>query len=303
MPTAPSSPGWKPGHSAGLKRWEDNGRAVVCAANREEALVLDDSALAIWNLCDATRTVDEIQAELIERFPSEKRSIGRDLRNALKRFTAAGLLNFERPSGPYQRLDLREIPCFVINCKQDTDKRAFMEEQLRKLGIPFEIVPGVRANPGWIGIALSHLKVLKLTRANVPFLVLEDDCLFNDRFRPTWQVPVEADALYLGVSVFGLKVPGQFSWGKEKTLQWKPYDPQYLRVFNMMARHAVVYLSPEYCESVIESQIVALTNHSLPYPGDIGCAMQHASHVVLTPNDPVCRQTNRDATAKSLRDI
>ncbi len=71
----------------------------------------------------------------------------------------------------------------------------------------------------------------------------------------------------------------------------------------MLARHAVLYLSPTYCEHVIESQIVALTNPRLPYPGDIGCTMLHESHVVLTPNDPVCRQIDRDSTARSLRGV
>ena len=79
------------------------------------------------------------------------------------------------------------------------------------------------------------------------------------------------------------QTPGEFSWGRHRKVRWEPYDRTYLRVFNMLARHAVVYLSADYCEQVIQSQIVALTNHSLPYPGDIGCAMLHASHVILTP--------------------
>jgi hypothetical protein len=143
--------------------------------------------------------------------------------------------------------------------------------------------------------------VLRLSRANPPFLVLEDDCVFNQQFHPVWDVPSETDALYLGVSDFALETPGQFSWGRQFANQWEPYDPSFLRIRNMLARHAVVYLSAAYCERVIESQIVALTNPRLPYPGDIGCAMLHDSHIVLTPNDPVCRQSDRDSTARSLR--
>ena len=301
--TAPSSPGWRPRRSGRAAKQQDGDAVSLRLTGSDEKLSLNSTAALIWDLCDGTRTVDSIQAELVTRFRVDANLIHRDLRQALDAFVDRGLLAHERPAEKYRRIDLHEIPCFVINCKDHVEKRAFMERQLADLGMRFEIVRGVRADPGWIGVALSHLKVLRLTRAEVPFLVLEDDCLFNERFRSVWDVPAEADALYLGASEFGLKTPGEFSWGSQGKVRWEPYDHTYLRVFNMLARHAVVYLSADYCERVIQSQIVALTNHSLPYPGDIGCAMLHASHVVLTPNDPICRQTNRDSTALSLREL
>lgn len=300
---ATSSPSWRPRRSDRASKQEDGDAVSLKLTGGNEALTLNPTAAVIWNLCDGTRTVDEMQAELAARFQADGNLIRRDLRTTLESFAARGLLAHERRAGEYRRVDLREIPCFVINCKDEVAKRAFMERQLADLSIRFEIVPGVRADPNWIGVSLSHLKVLRLTRAEVPFLVLEDDCLLNDRFRHVWDVPVEADALYLGVSEFGLQTPGEFSWGRQRKVRWEHYDPSYLRVFNLLARHAVVYLSADYCERVIQSQIVALTNHSLPYPGDIGCAMLHASHVILTPNDPVCRQTDRDSTVRSLREL
>jgi len=301
--TAVSSPGWRPQRSERAAKQREGETVSVKLIGSNEGVTLNPTAMAIWDLCDGNRSVDEIHAELAAGFQADAGLIGRDLRKTLDSFAAAGLLKHEPPAGKYRRIDLREVSCFVINCKHEVEKRAFMQRQLADLGIRCEIVPAVRADPDWIGIAISHLKVLRLTRATVPFLVLEDDCLFNDRFQPVWEVPVEADALYLGASEFGLQTPGEFSWGKHRTVRWEPYDRSYLRVFNMLARHAVVYLSTDYCEQVIQSQIAALANHSLPYPGDIGCAMLHASNVILTPNDPVCRQTNRDATARSLRGL
>jgi len=299
----PSSPGWRPRRSARASKQRDGDAMSVKLTGDDEKLALNSTAALIWDLCDGTRTVDELHAELAARFQADANLIHRDLRQTLDTFVERGLLAHERPAEKDRRIDLREIPCFVINCKEDVERRAFMERQLADLGIPFEIVPAVRADPNWIGVAISHLKVLRLTRAEVPFLVIEDDCLFNDRFHHVWDVPAEADALYLGVSEFGLQTPGEFSWGRHRKIRWEPYAPSYLRVFNLLARHAVVYLSADYCERVIQSQIVALTNHSLPYPGDIGCAMLHAAHVILTPNDPVCRQTDRDSTARSLCEL
>ena len=68
----------------------------------------------------------------------------------------------------------------------------------------------------------------------------------------------------------------------------------------MLARHAVVYLSSQFQDKAVEAQIEALTNRSSAYPGDIGLAMLHASHLVLTPNEPVCYQRDRRSTAASL---
>jgi len=297
-----SSLGWRPARGRGVTEESDGESIKISPGDNAGKVSLNSSAEMIWQLCDGTRTVEQIQEEIATRFQGQQGRIRRDVRVTLDSFRQQGLLGYDHPIGKSRRIDLREIPCFVLNCKDDVAKRQFMERQLADLEIPFEIVRGIKADPGWVGVALSHLKILRLTRVDVPFLVLEDDCLFNDLFEPVWEVPVEAEALYLGVSEFGLQTPGEFSWGKHRNVRWEPYDDTYLRIYNMLARHAVVYLSADYCEEVIQSQIAALTNHTLPYPGDIGCTMLQASHIVLTPNDPICRQTDRDSTARPLRE-
>ncbi len=197
---------------------------------------------------------------------------------------------------PHSRIDLRDIPIFVLNCPADVEKKAFMKDQLDGLDLNYEFVRGQRVKPGWIGVALGHLKILRLSRAKPPFLVLEDDCLFNQRFRHIVEVPAEADALYLGVSGFGLLKPGEIGWGKPRKVQWQRHDRHYLRVFNMLARHAVLYLDDDFCQAVIESQVEALTNRNFPHPGDIGLASLHPRFTILAPEKTVCRQTDRDIT-------
>jgi SAM-dependent methyltransferase len=207
-----------------------------------------------------------------------------------------------RDGKSFKHIDLREIPCFVINCREDVEKRLFMQEQLTELGLDFEFIEGIRATPGWIGVALAHLRVLRQSRAQPPFLVLEDDCLFNDRFRPVLDVPAEAGALYLGVSGFGLEETGRISWGKANATQWQSHDDDYLRVFNMLARHAVLYLDEDFCRLVIESQVESLTNRHFSHPGDIGMAQLQASQLVLAVRHSMCRQTARSITAFDLPD-
>ena len=209
---------------------------------------------------------------------------------------APQMLPVKKDGKPYLRLDLREIPTFVLNCAEDIEKRVFMHEQLSELELNFEFIRGQRVDPGWVGVALGHLKILRLSRAKPPFLVLEDDCQFNDRFRHELDIPAEAEALYLGVSGFGLPKPGEIGWGKMNTVQWQAHDAQYLRVMNMLARHAVLYLDDGFCQAVIESQVEALTNRHFPHPGDIGLASLHASHTILSVRESMCRQTTRSVT-------
>ncbi|MCP4897903.1 MAG: glycosyltransferase family 92 protein, partial [bacterium] len=202
-----------------------------------------------------------------------------------------------------RRIDLREIPCFVINLKEDVEKRERVSRQLKKFGIAHEFILGLRADPKWVGIALSHLKVLRLSRADAPFLVLEDDTEFDEHFSPIVEVPYAADALSLGVSAHGLEEPGQRSWGVGGGVKWEAYDDHYLRVYNMLARHAYLYLSSDFQQKVIDSQIEALTNRSFPHPGDIGLAIEQSSSLVLAPVQPLCRQRGLVGTDRPLQEM
>ncbi len=197
-------------------------------------------------------------------------------------------------------IDLREIPVFILNCPDDEDKRQKMEAQMLAHGIHHEFVDGLRVDPGWVGVALGHLKVLRLTRARPPFLVLEDDLLLKDNFQTTLEIPAEADAYYLGVSAFGMPKPGERGFGKPGKVQWQDYGEDHLRVFNMLARHAVLYLSEDFQQAAIQSQVQALSNHKYPHPGDMGLAALQTAYTVLTPRINVSRQVTREATDFNL---
>ncbi len=133
-------------------------------------------------------------------------------------------------------IDLHEIPTFVINCREDIDRRDVMQRQLTELNLNFDFVRGMRTEPAWIGVALAHLRVLRLLRARPPFLILEDDCLFNDHFRHELEIPTEAEALYLGVSSYGIAEPGKIGWGGSGETLWRRYDAHYLRVAGQARR-------------------------------------------------------------------
>ena len=180
-----------------------------------------------------------------------------------------------------------------INCREDVDKKAHIEGQLREKQLQYEFVTGITCQPPSIGTLLAHLKVLRLPHLKVPFVILEDDCQFTDAFRYDFEVPEHTDALYLGVSLFGLETPGEFSWGAFANAQYVTYNDDYLRVLNMLGRHAIVYLSERYHQSTIDGSFKALMNPDYPYAGDIAYAMLQTSHVVLTPQHLICYQHSR----------
>ncbi len=209
----------------------------------------------------------------------------------------------ERDGRGYLRIDLRRIPTFILNCSDDTQKRLMMEEQMAERGMNHEFVRTIRVQPGWVGVALGHLKALRLTRARPPFLILEDDCVFDEHFQAVIEVPEDADCLYLSASVFGLPKPGERGWGQAGATLWERYDTGYLRVHNMLARHALLYLKPDFQAAVIESQVEALTNRHLAHMGDIGLAVLQPSWIALLSERSMCRQLNREATAGHLAEL
>ncbi len=192
-------------------------------------------------------------------------------------------------------VDLREIPILVLNVPDDVKRRDFMGTQLDKFGLEGRFVDGIRCTPRAVGCALSHLKALR-SSPSPPFLVLEDDCeFFEERFRYTFEVPDEADALYLGHSSFGLSdTPDKYGlrWGRLGNVHFEPVGDQLIRVFNMVGRHAITYLSERFIEATIAAGERAMIGHDFPIPGDVEYAEIQSDHRVLAVRDPICCQSD-----------
>ncbi|MEN0003911.1 MAG: hypothetical protein AAF798_07195 [Bacteroidota bacterium] len=192
------------------------------------------------------------------------------------------------------RLNLQRIPCYIINIAQDTDKRAYVKGQLDELGIAHQFVPAVRTKPGLVGIALSHLKVLKMPELKPPFMILEDDVrFFFDRVQTTFEVPDETDGFYFGHSIYGTDQPPHegVQWGAHSKILYEYYNDTYLRVHSMLARHGILFLSDKFHQNAIEANIKALTHFNYHIPGDIVYAAMQSDHILLTPEQPWCYQS------------
>jgi GR25 family glycosyltransferase involved in LPS biosynthesis len=70
---------------------------------------------------------------------------------------------------------------FYINLNDRPNRKAFMEEQLQLLDIPFERFPAVDSRKNGVGCTRSHLEIYKLARERgyKTILILEDDFQFD----------------------------------------------------------------------------------------------------------------------------
>lgn len=139
-------------------------------------------------------------------------------------------------------INLLEVPVYVINLKQDIEKRNRVNDLLLDAGFTdINWHPGVSAENKTVGVATSHNNLLKeLKDKNTPFLVLEDDVSIFE-LKTSLEIPIDADAYYLGNSSWGL-----YGGSGKKKVSVSRYNQHTHRVYNMLAAHAIVYLNQDY---------------------------------------------------------
>ena len=267
----------------------------------------DEPGKAIWDLCDGVRTIDEITIVLQAQFYSKGDEIRADVMHALQVLADAGLVTSSDDSANIttQLIDLRDIPILVINGEDRPDRREFMQRQMESLELKFSFANSVKHASRVIGCAEAHLNILNRPDLRTPFMILEDDCEFTDRLHYRYALPQEADALYLGVSGFGVAPAGTFGDAVWKGVRFTRYGPNYLRVLSMLSSHAKIYLNEEYRRAVKEKASIWCRREEHI---DVILASLQLSHLVLTPNEPVCHQSETlggqyEATRQSLLEL
>lgn len=181
------------------------------------------------------------------------------------------------------KLNLTDIPVYYVNLEGEDVKRENTESMLKNLGFKYvHRFDAIRHEAGRIiGCARSHYEILKNEKP--PFIILEDDCALNTEFVSEIEVPDNADALYLGISHWGryLNHSGPY-------VHCTKVDDNIVRVHNMLATHAIMYLSDSYtemCKRVAYHFGYEVENHL-----DIGFAEIHKFFNVYSFDEPLFRQ-------------
>lgn len=173
-------------------------------------------------------------------------------------------------------IDLRQIPCVLINVDADTEKAAQMESLLDRLGIRdrsrFSGVTGIAPHAGvnrgeehYRNCAESHFGVLQaaIAKHTFPILVLEDDVDVQGFPDAPIECPDDADALYLGTS------------HGSPDYRATPVSDLLFRIERVYAAHAVVHLTREYAEAVITDGRRSIYDRDEPF--DVALAFETQS--------------------------
>jgi hypothetical protein len=183
------------------------------------------------------------------------------------------------------KINLLDLPVLYVNLDKDTGKRVSVTNTLNKLGFKNVIrVPGELHDNSRIGCALGHLKALFTVKP--PFIVLEDDVV-DKEFKLEINIPDDADGLYLGTSTY--------SWDG---LVWKTTGPTSLkindfddihRVYDMLACHAILYITQEYVNQTIKDIYKSVL---VPEPHDLAVATSQRKYNVYSVGHPMFYQGN-----------
>lgn len=141
------------------------------------------------------------------------------------------------------KINLLEIPVYYINLDKDKEKRDRMESMLEEAGFKNIIrFPGHYIATPKVGCATSHNNLLSYIKdAKMPILVLEDDVVLTDDFTSEIEIPDDSEAVYLGISKYGL-----YSGSGKHRVSISKYDDNLYRIYNMLGAHAILYLDSNY---------------------------------------------------------
>lgn len=96
-------------------------------------------------------------------------------------------------------------------------------------------------------VAKAHIEALR--RTEPPFIILEDDVGVTEKLKMEIDIPPDADCVYLGSSIWGMKDGQSVAWGTKGTI----IDSKYCRVQDMLGIHAILYLTKSYVEKTIQN--------------------------------------------------
>jgi hypothetical protein len=131
-------------------------------------------------------------------------------------------------------------------------------------------------------LSLATIDILE-SHLDEPFLLLEDDVETTGQF--SIEIPADADAIYLGLSKSAGSPSINMHDGASK---FEAYSVTQARVMNMLATHAVLYLTRSYKEAVVK----ILREHlNTEYYNDVLISRIQKHHRVYANKIPVFWQS------------
>lgn len=180
-------------------------------------------------------------------------------------------------------LDITNTNTSVIYLNEKTKNRS--SDYLNNLKFKnLKMCEGIKSFNPQIGSAKSHKKIMEENIENVPFIILEED-IVPYFFVKNIEVPLDADAIYLGISNIG--------WNNNNIshqIEVNKINDSIYRIYGMLTAHAILYLSQDYVKTCIRviNYYLESGNHF-----DMGLADIHKYYNIYALNKPLFYQDSR----------
>ena len=106
---------------------------------------------------------------------------------------------------------------------------------------------------------MSHLRALRRSTPQRPLLILEDDVGVTESFRHVIDIPDDADAVYLGASIYGAISLVDYV-GFTDSVAADEVNDELLRVYNLLSTHAILHVSERFKAAAAEATLQAIVD-------------------------------------------
>jgi hypothetical protein len=189
-------------------------------------------------------------------------------------------------------LDIRNVDIVYLHGPHRPERRVHMDRMLENAGLVGTCHVGICDRGKHSGV-FGMIDVVKRRLEGEdfkPFILMEDDCSATEWFGHTIEFPEDADAVYLGVSRYGL--PPHVDQGILH-IEYKSvpgYDDT-VRLYNMLSLHAVLFRTRRWAENCLRGYEQMSLRPMPDY--DIPPCRSMPLFNVYTPRKPLFYQDSR----------
>ena len=190
------------------------------------------------------------------------------------------------------KFNLLDIPVVFI-CPDHNEKyrerKLYMFDFLQKLGFKDVTMFKSGAEKYPLCLAKATYDVLSSRLDDSPFLLLEDDIEATEWFHTILEYPENTDAFYIGFSKCG----GSKTIDRwEGSSQIEYITTRYIRILNMLSAHAIVYVSKQYKESVM-NEMNKIIEDNIVASNDVPISRLHETFNILGYHYPLFFQSEK----------
>ena len=172
------------------------------------------------------------------------------------------------------KMRIKDISAVYINPDRFLERQRKMESWIHNIGL--NSVTRIAYNETFHDRAITmnhaHKYALEQSKNDVPFILFEDDASPMQPLPEYFDIPEEADLVYLGGS--------NYIYDNNKSLYIEEYNKDFYRVYNMLSFHAVLFPNKKSVEKVIKLLEKAIKEVKF---NDITIANSSKENIFLVP--------------------